>query len=467
MNKLARKLFINISLTILLIFTLSLLLTNYFLPKYYLYTTREKVNDVTAQIQAQSKDELINNIPALEKKYNVTIIYTPIPSKLEELNWSLHQELAKKKITLSQFWIGTQKFKLVETGGTTGELYDQEKLKAQFFANFFSKENIFILVGVSIAHSDEMIRIINTFSIYIFSIAIIVAIALVWIQSRKITNPLKELSTIAKDISDLNFKQTDIKTNDEIQDLAASINIMSDKLYKAHQDLTHRNENLKRFMGDITHELKTPIALIQAYSMGIQDGLDDGTYLDTIIKQTDNISNLIDELLKFAKIERNELKNEHFNIVSEIYNLLQKHEIEIHSKKINISFESSQDEMIIYADKEKMHMVFSNFISNAIKYTTNQKIEIKLEESDECFLYSIKNGMEYSDTTKIEQVWQPFFVLESSRSKDKSGTGLGLAIVKGILEMHGFKYGISNYENEIEFYMHMKKSLKDDIIPFR
>ncbi|OUB36130.1 two-component sensor histidine kinase [Bacillus thuringiensis serovar yunnanensis] len=461
MNKLAQKLFINISFTILLIFTLSLLLTNYFLPKYYLYKNREKVNDVTAQIQSQSKDEFINNIPDLEQKYNVTIIYTPVSSKLEELNWSLRQELAKKRITLNRFWIDIEKFKVVKKGERTGELYDQEKLKAQFFANFFSKDHKFILVGVSLAHSDDMIKIINTFNIYIFSIAMIVALTLVWIQSRKITNPLKELSTIAKDISDLNFKQTDIKTNDEIQDLATSINIMSDKLYKAHQDLTHRNENLKRFMGDITHELKTPITLIKAYSVGIQDGLDDGTYLNTVIKQTDNISNLIDELLKFEKIERNELKKEYFNIVPVIHTILQKHEIEMQSKKIDISFKSSQNNMIIYADKEKMHMVFSNFISNAIKYTTNQKIEIKLEESDDCVLYSIKNGMEYSSTTKIEQIWQPFFVLESSRSKDRSGTGLGLAIVKGILEMHGFKHGISTNENEIEFYIHMKKSLKE------
>ncbi|EOO26103.1 hypothetical protein IIU_06039 [Bacillus cereus VD133] len=461
MNKLARKLFFNISFTILLIFTLSILLTNYFLPKYYLYKTREKVNDVTAQIQTQSKDEFINAIPDLEHKYNVTIVYTPITSKPDEVSWSLRQELAKKHITLSRFWIGIEKFNLVvKKGERTGELFDQEKLKAKFFANFFSKENTFILVGVSIAHSEEMISITNTFSIYIFSIAIIVALALVWIQSKKITDPLKELSTVAKDISHFNFKQADIKTNDEIQDLAASINIMSDKLYRAHQDLTHRNENLKRFMGDITHELKTPIALIKAYSLGIQDGLDDGTYLDTVIKQTDNISNLIDELLKFAKIERNELKKEHFNIVPEIHTILQKHEIEMQSKEINISFKSSQNEMIIYADKEKMNMVFNNFISNAIKYTTNQKIEIILEESSEHFLYRIKNGMEYSTTTKIEQIWQPFFVLESSRSKDRSGTGLGLSIVKGILEMHGFRHGISTNENEIEFYVHMKKSLK-------
>ncbi|WP_257151191.1 HAMP domain-containing sensor histidine kinase [Bacillus cereus] len=274
------------------------------------------------------------------------------------------------------------------------------------------------------------------------------------------TDPLKQLSTVTKDIASLEFKQANIKTKDEIQDLAESINIMSNKLCQAHQNLTNRNENLKRVMGDITHELKTPIALIKAYSLGMKDGLDDGTYLDTVIKQTDNISNLIEEILKFAKIERNELIKEQFNIVSQIYNVIEMHKIEIKSQNIDVSFKYPQEKMLILGDKEKIEMVIKNFISNAIRYTTNHKIEIKLEESRGQLLFSITNGIEYSTTTQIEKIWEPFFVLESSRSKNISGTGLGLAIVKGILYMHEFQYGVHTKENEIEFYVNMQKNIE-------
>ena len=84
---------------------------------------------------------------------------------------------------------------------------------------------------------------------------ILLIIVLVWILSA-ITTPLKELSDVAEDISRLKFKKIKVKTNDEIGDLATSINIMSEKLHEAHEDLTDRNEHLKRFMGDVTHELK-------------------------------------------------------------------------------------------------------------------------------------------------------------------------------------------------------------------
>ncbi|HDV4626590.1 TPA: HAMP domain-containing histidine kinase, partial [Bacillus anthracis] len=257
-------------------------------------------------------------------------------------------------------------------------------------------------------------------------------------------------------ISRLQFKKTKVKTNDEIGDLATSINIMSEKLQEAHQDLTDRNEHLKRFMGDVTHELKTPIALVKAYSMGIKDGLDDGTYIDTIIKQSDHISNLIEELLRFSKLERDVLQKEEFSIKSLVQSILDKHKIELESKEINLQVNYNVGDAIVYADVNKMRMVFQNLISNAIKYTSNQNIKITLEDRNESVYFQIQNGMNAEHMKDIDKIWEPFYVLESSRSKDRSGTGLGLAIVKSIVERHGFDYGVVTIGGEIRFYIHMK-----------
>ncbi|MGQ0438182.1 sensor histidine kinase, partial [Bacillus sp. B-TM1] len=237
---------------------------------------------------------------------------------------------------------------------------------------------------------------------------------------------------------------------------ANSINIMSEKLHEAHQDLTDRNEHLKRFMGDVTHELKTPIALLKAYSMGIKDGLDDGTYVDTIIKQADQISNLIEELLRFSKLERDVLQKEEFPIEPLVRSIIDKHKIELESKEIQLQTNSNIKNQVIYADLNKMGMVFQNLISNAIKYTTNQNIIITLEERNKSVYFQIKNGINAEQIKDIDKSGEPFYVLESSRSKEHSGTGLGLAIVKSILERHGFDYGISIIEGEIRFYINMK-----------
>lgn len=456
MNKLGKKLFLSISLTVILIFTISLLIINYLLPKYNIYKTRENLNEFTMQIQNTSVNELEDVIRTIESENNVTFAYTSINQSEDDMNESLRMQLTKKKVVLNKLWITKDAVMKVKVEGQSNKLYDQEKLKASFVAKYIAKDNTIILMGTSIAHSNEIIKTLNTFYLYILCFSLLLIILLVWILSKIITTPLKELSDVAQDISHLKFKRTKVKTNDEIGELADSINIMSDTLHEAHQDLTDRNEHLKRFMGDVTHELKTPIALVKAYSMGIKDGLDDGTYVDTIIKQTDQISNLIEELLRFSKLERDVLQKEEFPIEPLVRSIIDKHKIELDSKEIQLQTNSNIKNQVIYADLNKMGMVFQNLISNAIKYTTNQNIIITLEERNKSVYFQIKNGINAEQIQDIEKIWEPFYVLDSSRSKEKSGTGLGLAIVKSILERHGFDYGVSTKEGEIRFYITMK-----------
>ncbi|HDR7719802.1 HAMP domain-containing sensor histidine kinase [Bacillus albus] len=457
MNKLGKKLFFSISLTVILIFTISLLLINYLLPKYNIYKTRESLEGITAQIQSIPSKQLDESITSIENEGNVTIAYTSIKDSEDHINDELRMQLTRKRVALNKLWITKEEIMKVKNVGQSNKIYDQEKMKSSFFVKYIAKDDKLILVGVSIAHSTEVIKTLNSFYLYMLGITIFLIIVLVWILSTTITKPLKELSEVAEDISNLKFERAKVKTNDEIGDLATSINIMSDKLHEAHEDLTNRNEHLKRFMGDVTHELKTPIALVKAYSMGIKDGLDDGTYIDTIIKQTDLISNLIEELLRFSKLERDVLQKEQFPIISLVQSILDKHKIELESKEINLHVNYNVGDAIIYADINKMRMVFQNLISNAIKYTANQHIKITLEERNESIYFQIQNGMNAEQMKDIDKIWEPFYVLESSRSKDHSGTGLGLAIVKSILERHGFDYGVSTIEGEIRFYINMKK----------
>ena len=457
MNKLGKKLFLSISLTVILIFTISLLLINYLLPKYNIYKTRESLEGITAQIQSIPRDQLDEAITSIENKGNITIAYTSINNSEDHINDELRMQLTRKRVALNKLWITKEEVMKVKNFGQANKIYDQEKIKSSFFVKYIAKDDMLILVGVSIAHSNEVIKTLNSFYFYIFGITIFLIIVLVWILSTTITRPLKELSNVAEDISRLKFERAKVKTNDEIGDLATSINIMSEKLHEAHEDLTDRNEHLKRFIGDVTHELKTPIALVKAYSMGIKDGLDDGTYLNTIIKQTDHISNLIEELLRFSKLERDVLQKEEFSIKSLVQSILDKHKIELESKEIDLQVNYNVDDVVVYADVNKMRMVFQNLISNAIKYTANQNIIITLEDRNKSIYFQIKNGIPTDKIKDIEKIWEPFYVLESSRSKEKSGTGLGLAIVKSILERHGFEYGVSSIDREIQFYINVKK----------
>lgn len=428
------------------------------MPKYNIYKTRESLDGITAQIQSIPREQLDDASHSIESEDNVTIAYTSINNSEDDINDELRLQLTRKRVVLNKLWITKEEITKVKNVGQSNKIYDQEKIKSSFFAKYIAKDDMLILVGVSIAHSNEVIKTLNSFYLYIIGFSIFLVVVLVWILSKTITTPLKELSDVAEDISNLDFKRTKVKTNDEIGDLANSINVMSDKLHEAHKDLTDRNEHLKRFMGDVTHELKTPIALVKAYSMGIKDGLDDGAFVDTIIKQTDQISNLIEELLRFSKLERDVLQKEEFPIESLVQSIVDKHKIELESKGIYMQVDFNTDNSIVYADINKMRMVFQNLISNAIKYTTNQNIKITLEEKNDVVYFQVQNGIDTEGIKDIDKIWEPFYVLESSRSKEKSGTGLGLAIVKSILERHGFEYGVSVEDGEIQFYIYIDRN---------
>lgn len=188
-------------------------------------------------------------------------------------------------------------------GAIITKLYDQGKQKSSFLVSLNEKDGLLIVAGISIANYDETAKIINEFNLMLMLFGSILVVALTGFLSRKITKPLEELKIVADQISKLEFEKVSIETRDELQDLATSINVMSDDLKKAHYALLRRNKELKHFTADLTHELKTPLALIKAYTMGIQDGLDDGTYMATIVKQTNQISAIIEELLRFSKME--------------------------------------------------------------------------------------------------------------------------------------------------------------------
>ncbi|MGG3839786.1 HAMP domain-containing sensor histidine kinase [Paenibacillus thiaminolyticus] len=173
---------------------------------------------------------------------------------------------------------------------------------------FIPKDETIVLIGLSMAYISDTVGVINEFILILAFCSVLIIVFVVWLLSYRMTKPLKELGQVAKDISELRFRKARVDTRDEIGELAESINTMSDKLGAAHAELSRKNLSLKRFMSDMTHELKTPVSLIQAYAEGIQDGLDDGSYAATILRHNESMARLINEFLNFAKIERDELE---------------------------------------------------------------------------------------------------------------------------------------------------------------
>lgn len=452
--KINKKLSISISLIIVLVAIASVCINNIFISKYYLHQKKKYLDEVVVKLE----EEGLESIEKIENDNDLAIVYTELGQDIDKINADIIYQFEKKKVKLNKFWIEEKELDNLYTKNVN-KIYNQGKPKYSFLTKFIIIDDYIVAIGMSIPHLDETIGIINQFNIYLMTFSLILIGILVVMFSRKITKFIEKLRILSQDIASLNFRTESIETNDEIEDLAKSINSMSISLEAAHNELNAQNENLKIMLSDTSHELKTPVALIKVYARGIEDGLDDGSYLETILEQTDNMEILIDRLLYWAKLERNMLNKSKFDFKNELINTLNKYKLILEENNIELLLKLNYENYYeIYGDKNSMNIVLNNLITNSIKYTSNKKIQIELLNKNGVINFLISNGVNNITNKQLNNIWKPFYVLEKSRSKDLSGTGLGLPIVKTILENHKFDFNVKVNNENIEFSILFKES---------
>lgn len=291
-------------------------------------------------------------------------------------------------------------------------------------------------------------------NIYSYLLSVLFVILISVVASKIITKPIKLIEQSTKEITKGNFDHyLKINSKDELGSLAHNINIMNNTIKNNIADL---NENIikikklenirKEFIANFTHEIKTPLAIINGYSELIED-CDDNTkkerYLFIINEQTEKINQLVLAMLELSKLESNHIKLdlEEFNLNELVTAIIDNLTYLLKIKNIKVDFYS--DDSTITADKFKIEMVVKNYLTNAIKHTNNHGI-IKVIIKNKA-LY-VENMGKHISEDKLENIWLSFI------KDDQNGTGLGLAICKAILDLHHFKYGVENIENGVRFY---------------
>ena len=335
---------------------------------------------------------------------------------------------------------------------------------------------------------QESVKISNKFLYIIAIFVLLIGTFVINIVSKRFSKPIQELENIAKQMSNLNFSQKYkcSTTNDEIDELGKSINVLSDKLESTIKQLKRTNFELekdveeksqidemrKSFISDVSHELKTPIALIQGYSEGLLENVNTDEeskhfYAEVILDEATKMDKLVKRLLELMKLEygKMEFNNSEFNIVELEKEILRKSQVMIEKENINVNFEQCEN-INIYADDFYIEQVLTNYIMNAIKYSTEingeKRIEIKNEINIKTNKLRVKifntfNGLSEEEMTRI---WNRFYKLDESRNRSKGGNGIGLSLVKAIMNNYGNKYGVKNVAGGVEFYFEVDLAQK-------
>lgn len=321
----------------------------------------------------------------------------------------------------------------------------------------------------------EAVNVSNRFLFYVGIIVVVLGSLVMLFISNNFTKPIYDLSHIAYAMSNLDFsiKYKDIR-KDELGVLGNSINTLSEQLEHTILELKTANNELQKdiekkveieemrteFLSNVTHELKTPIALIQGYAEGLKDNISEDAqsrefYCEVIMDEAMKMNNMVKKLLSLNQIEsgKNAIEFNHFDIVPVISAVVHSFDIVAQQKGVNFVFDENM-EYYVWADEYMMEDVITNYISNAINHIKDPNvIEIKLRFIEDGILrVSVFNTGEPIPEEDIPNIWTKFYKVDKARTREYGGNGIGLSIVKAIMEAHNQKYGVSNKANGVEFW---------------
>ncbi|MDP4097691.1 HAMP domain-containing histidine kinase [Paenibacillus sp. P96] len=327
----------------------------------------------------------------------------------------------------------------------------------------------YLLAVTSLQPVNEAAGMIKDYYVYIVAAAVLLILLVSFYYSRQIARPLLRINRTAQQMAALDFSEKiPVATNDEIGDLSRSINELSERLHthivRLEQDIEKEKQlehTRKEFISTASHELKTPLSVIQSCLSVLKDGIASHKreyYFSAMEDEVQRMNVLIGDMLELAKYESGtyNMETAPFYIDTVIERICTKLAADVEQKQLRLH--SSLQPVEVIGNELRIEQVIVNFLTNAIRYTPEQEsIFITTTEEQGRVKIGVENkGARIADE-QLEKIWDRFYRGEPSRQRSTGGTGLGLAISKKILEMHGVPYGVTNTRDGVLFYFYLNK----------
>ena len=324
----------------------------------------------------------------------------------------------------------------------------------------------------------DSVKIANKFLAYVGLVATMLSSVLIWYVATRISTPIMQLKDISTKMANLDFEtRYESKGKNEIDLLGEHINQLSGTLEKTISELKTANNELQRdiekkeeidemrkeFLSNVSHELKTPIALIQGYAEGLKEGISQDEesrnfYCDVIMDEANKMNTMVKKLLDLNQLEfgNDVVTMERFDVVAMIRNFVQSADILTKQNTVTVNVQEHEP-IYVWADEFKTEEVIRNYFSNAMNHVSGEKIiEIKYQLKDNKVRVCVFNTGEPIPEESLPRLWEKFYKVDKARTREYGGSGVGLSIVKAIMESMNQQYGVRNYMNGVEFWFELE-----------
>lgn len=367
---------------------------------------------------------------------------------------------------------------LEEKNGFTLGRYQDSRLDTEYLILWGVLDNgKLIYLRTALESIRESVVIANRFLAYIGIVGIVLSAIISYIVTRRITKPILRLSELSRRMANLDFDaKFEGKRKDEIGLLGKNMNEMSEALEHTISELKTANNELmidiekkeqiddmrKEFLSNVSHELKTPLALIGGYAEGLRECINEDEtsrefYCDVIIDEAAKMSRMVKQLLSLNQLEsgNDTVSMERFDVTEVIAGVVNATAILREQSQISLEWEHTGP-VYVWADEFKTEEVLTNFMSNAIHYADGEKlIRITTEQMGEAVRISVFNTGNQIPEDETEAIWTKFYKVDKARTREYGGSGIGLSIVKAIMDSFHRECGVINRENGVEFWFEL------------
>ncbi|MCM1282051.1 MAG: HAMP domain-containing histidine kinase [Muribaculaceae bacterium] len=340
----------------------------------------------------------------------------------------------------------------------------------------------FVYMRTALESIRESAAVTNRFFIMVSALAIVFSVLVIVIISRSISKPIQSLSGISRRMAKLDFAEKyhgSFGVSRELEELGQSVNELSETLEDTISELKSANISLRRdiekreqidemrkeFLSNISHELKTPLALIQGYAEGLKECINDdaesrGFYCEVIMDESDKMNQMVRKLLTLNQLEfgNERVEMARFDIAELITGLIQSSSLLAAQKGITIAFANSGP-VYVWGEEFKVEEVLTNYLTNAMNHAGGEKqIEIGIEQRKDVARISVFNTGEQIPAEELDKIWIKFYKVDKARTREYGGSGIGLSIVKAIMDSFHQACGVINRENGVEFWIELENN---------
>jgi signal transduction histidine kinase len=503
------KLFVQISLAVVILFAALMALQSVFFENYYLSRKMDTV-EYSTQVLVKAYTlagsildvALINTVTAYSQDNNLEVFFVGEPSLTRKTSFYTGTTNTQT-VTVTSGAVSSLDYDLVFLSSQMEhgrEMYLKNKLAmdagktlSYTVKNNYGNTSIItvssivsdgqprglLYVFASLQPVGEATSVVREYSSLYFIGAFVIILIFSFLFSRQVARPLLHINKVAAGIADLDFSQECmLQSKDELGNLSRTINRLSNNLHSTIADLKESNrmlaqeiakqkeleESRKLFVAGVSHELKTPISVVRGYAEGLMDGVARGQerqeYAQVIIDETEKMSQIVSDMLDLAQMEAGKYQ---LQIGPISLNRMIKYELKkfapvIAEKNLALTVRLPDEPLIALGDGPRIEQVLTNLFDNACRYTPPQgQVILSVRDQDGRLRVELENECPEISAGDLAQVWDDFFRVEKSRDKALGGTGLGLTVVRHILELHGCPFGVEKTKLGVKFFVELEK----------